>query len=130
MPAAPTKFNLVHKNANDDDRIVQGATYNLELTFNTDYGSDWTGFACRAQLRAGVRDEFSGDDNVLAEFTCTITDPPNRVVQFSLTAAQTDAITELTGLWDAEIYMTDGDGVEIVYRVVQGRWDLNQGVTA
>lgn len=107
----------------EDRRVIQGADNIWTLAFDTAYGSDWSGFACRGQLRQAYRDE---DANVSATLTCTILDagPTQRVVQFHLPASEAELVTADSGRWDAEIY----NGT-LVYRIVAGKWQLFRQVT-
>lgn len=122
MPQPPGSFHLV-KDGDEDRRIVQGADNFWTLSFDSSYGVDWTGFACRAQFRRGYKDD---EFDVLAAATCSIIDsgPAQRIVQFVLSSSETDALTEDSGLWDAEIY----NGT-LVFRIVSGRWSLWKQVT-
>jgi hypothetical protein len=107
-----------------DNRIVQGSDNEWSLSFESDFGMDWSGYAARCEFRGGVRDEFP---DVLARATATIIDPgpATRIIQFKMDNATSDALSGTDGgLWDAEIY----NGL-VVYRVVQGKWSLNRGVT-
>ncbi len=122
MPQPPGSFDLVN-DGDDDRRIVQGADNFWTLSFDSAYGADWTGFSCRAQFRRDYRDD---DSTVLASATCSIVSagPLERIVQFYLSAADTDALTEESGLWDAEIYND-----ALTFRIVAGKWRLWKQVT-
>lgn len=120
----PAEFSLTQRSKRRDFRLIQGADFFLALSFDSSVGSDWSGFACRAQLRRDVADR-AGE--ILASFTATIVSPGPlaRVVQFHLSNAVTAGLKVDQGRWDAEIY----NGI-VVYRIVQGTWALNRGVTA
>lgn len=122
MPQPPGTFDL-KLDGDEDRRIVQGADNFWTLSFDTTYGADWSGFACRAQFRRDFRDN---DSSVLATATCSIVDagPGTRIVQFYLPASETDALTDDYGVWDAEIYND-----AMTFRIVAGRWQLWKQVT-
>ena len=124
MPTPPGTYDLVRKTATDDRRIVQGADNFWALSFDSGFGSDWAGFAARAQLRRAHSDY---DSTVDASITATIIDPgpAQRIISFWVPNATTATLTTDDGRWSCEIF----NGA-LVYRVVDGVWVLNREVVA
>ncbi len=122
MAQPPGTFDLTYCE-DEDRRIIQGADNIWTLAFDTGFGADWSGFACRSSVRRSFKDE---DSNVLATVTCTILDPgpTQRIVQFHIPNSESDGISEDSGVWDAEIY-----NGSLVYRIVAGKWQLFRQVT-
>lgn len=102
--------------------LEQGATYTREVTVNDGAGdpidiSTWS-------MRGQVRSNYSASD-ILAEFTCTITDGANGVFQFELSAEQTSAICVKKGVYDIECERADGT----VIRILKGSVEISPEVT-
>lgn len=88
---------------------------------------DWSGFAVRAQGRAGTLDVAP---DVLFDINCTILDARRRIVRYHVPFSVTKLIVVEEGVWDSELYQYDADGNEtLVARYVDGRWDLSKEIT-
>lgn len=112
----PGVFNLT-RGPDADLRLVEGADNSFTLSFDTSYGSDWSGYAARAQLRSALGGVLVG------EFMAVIT-PDSRSIYFLLPYTVSFPSGVECGVWDCEIY----NGVSVT-RVVQGEWSLNREVT-
>ncbi len=111
--------------------IDQGSTFSVELTIKDSSGSaiDITGRTFTGQIRS-----IYSAATVIATFTCAITDATAGKMTFSLTAAETAAITvdAATGTertktrYIYDIEMTNGSTVT---RILQGNVDISPEVT-
>lgn len=111
--------------------IRQGATFEAEVTLaNPDASAvDLTGATVRAQVRRKALDAGSP----LATFTVAVTDAPGGVFTFSLSAAQTAALTagedpaaaESRAVWDMELE----DAAGRITPVFQGQVTIHREVT-
>ena len=118
----PGVFNLT-SGPDGDRRIVEGSDNRFTLAFDSTYGSDWSGYAARAELRDTYK---SAGGTLIGSFVATITNPgPSaRTIHFHLPYTVTIPVGTNCGVWDCEIY----NGVSVV-RVVQGEWEVNLEAT-
>lgn len=114
--------------AHEDIIIYQGATYFRRYTWKTGDPAtpvDLTG----ATLRMQVRETKHSDIPLLSLSTggsgITVTDAANGKFTVRAEAAQTDALSFTTGVYDLEIKLADGT----VTRLVEGSATLSRQVT-
>lgn len=89
--------------------VYQGRTYRRKFTFND---IDITAWTFLAQIRAGGAD----DNPPLAEFTYTILDGPNGVMEIVLDPEDTEPLEPDAVLWwDLEATTGDGDEYPVVH---------------
>ena len=112
MPAQ--KLNLT-----GDNRIEQGATFEIEIVVKDADGSlyDLSASTCEAQIRE-TKDASTATDFGVAIDTVTST------ITLTLTAVETAAIDFTSGYWDCEL--TTG---AVVVRLLEGSVTISQEVT-
>jgi len=112
MPAQ--KLNLTGNN-----RIEQGATYEIKITCKTTAGAvyDLAASTCAASIRE------KKDSTTSVDFTTSI-DTVTGIITLTLSATVTAAITFTSGFWDCEL--TTGT---TVIRLLEGAVEVSQEVT-
>jgi hypothetical protein len=121
---AGEQFPLLIRNGRDF-RIPQGSTCTWTIFFDSRLGSNWQGFAARAQLRRNVADKAT---EVVAEITAKITrrgpapGKKGRAITFTIAASITEAIRAVGGTWSCDI--TNGNVTRRV--VATSPWELDQ----
>lgn len=108
-----------------DITIYQGATLRMPLRWLSGPAGavvpvDLTGYTVRAQLRRRA-----SSPEILATFTCVITDAADGRFELSLSAVTTAAIAARAGVYDVELVSPGGD----VYRFLEGAVSISHEVT-
>lgn len=108
-------------------KIDQGSTFTVTINLVSGNGDalDLTNYD-------GVRSQFRASYSSISyyEFTCTIVgNPIDGRVQLSLTSDQTTQIKAGNYLYDVEIFFTDEQDVENVFRVMQGEIIVTPEIT-
>lgn len=99
--------------------IEQGAVFSMILRVRnkkTGGAFNLTGYAVRGQLR---RQRFESQTLPVATFACTVLDAAKGKVRVRLGASVTTLMFD-GGYFDVEVY--DPDDLDVVYRVLSGRW--------
>ena len=104
--------------------ILQGATYSITITWEVEgIPVDITGYTARLQARTSVA-ATSTFINLTDGAGLTLGGVAGTII-VDLTATETAAITETTGVYDLELTALTGD----ITRVLQGSVTINQEVT-
>jgi len=113
----------------EDFTIDQGSDLALQLELVNPDGStkDLTGHTASAKMKKN----YNSSADATVDFNAIVADPPTSgVVTLSLTHGQTDALsTRGRYVYDVEISYVDGDGNEIVERVLEGKIKVSPSVT-
>jgi hypothetical protein len=108
--------------ANYPITIDQGSDFGFEFNIEEDgVRVDLTGYSVRAQMRASKE-----STDVAASFTCVISDPPNAVVNVSLSSSTSALVTAGIYYYDLEIYIANTDAST---RYLEGKVTLTREVT-
>lgn len=122
--------NTVSSGAKLDMEIVQGATFlvNLEWQTATNTPIDLSGYSARMQIRS----EHSSS-NVLIELTTAngriaLNTPTTGGIQLKITAADAEAISWSSGVYDLELIHTVG-AEQVVDNILYGNVTVRKNVT-
>lgn len=102
--------------------VEQGSTFKQRLQVKTSDGTpvNLVGY----QVRGMVRLDYA-DTDPTATFSCVITDAANGIIEVTLSAAVTTALTFTKGVYDIELVTPSSN----VIRLVQGNVILSREVT-
>jgi len=105
-----------------DIYLDQGSTFNSQTTLADLYGNGYnlTGFTVAAQAKKSYY-----SSNVFINFTTTIVDANNGIIQLSLSAANSANVPAGKLVYD----ITVKNSANVITRVVEGQIFVNPGVT-
>jgi hypothetical protein len=122
--------NTVTSGAKLDMEIVQGATFLVNLEWQTATGTpiDLAGYTARMQIRADHT-----ASTVLIELTTvnnriSLNTPTTGGIQLKITAADAEAITWSSGVYDLELIHTVG-AEQVVDNILYGNVTVRKNVT-
>lgn len=106
--------------------IEQGATFEIPIVYKEDdIPFDLTGATVRSQFREKLNAAVPVLDLSTEPNEGLVVDGPAGKITMTIPAAQSAALKVYKGVWDMLITMPDGT----FFRILQGAWELDRGVT-